>query len=340
MRSTVTDPHSPSISQPSFSLWKLRQRCLTLFITGALLVILAPLTGAVAKSGYRMDPGGFELVLPVEKRGDYVISVSAYGRQRVEFTIEGPSSAIEYSTKGRVNGRHIAADFGALGRIDVDLDLVHYGLGVFRQEHCEGRDPMEGEGTYRGTIEFSQEMDVPKVSVHRGRFYLERRFRQVCKRRRAGPKPGPYEELKRKEEEGVLTVRGKVEGRAVRLDAMVFAFRRSPGYSGGTLRATTYERREGVRITRWTRGLFFHNSLVMSKRGKEPETMEVKLPKPFSGRALYSHSPDASSSWTGDLRVDLPGAEDVPLTGSGISAILCRGRVDSCRYGSGSTPNP
>lgn len=190
---------------------------------------------------------------------------------------------------------------------------------------------MEGEGAYGGTIEFSQEVDVPEVAVHRGRFYLERRFRQVCKRRRARPKPGPFEKLKRKEEEGVLTVRGKVERRTVRMDATVFAFRRSPGHSGGTLRATAYERRERVRITRWTGGFFFHNSLVMSKRGKEPETMEVELPKPFSGRALYSRSLDVSSSWTGDLRADLPGAADVLLTGPGISAVLCRGRVDSCR---------
>jgi hypothetical protein len=315
----------------------LRKQCQVGFIVGAVVVALGSPVSTVAKPGYRVDPGGLELILPVEKRGHFIISVSAYGRQRVQFTIEGPSSAIEYSTKGRVNGRHIAADFGALGRIDVDLDLVHYRLGVLRQGHCKERDPMEGEGTYRGTIELSQEMDVPKVSVHRGRFYLERRFRQVCKRRRARPMPGPYEGLKRKEEEGVLTVRGKADGRTVSLDARVFAFRRSPGYSGGTLRATAYERREGVRITRWTGGFFFHNSLVMSKRGKEPETMDVKLPKPFSGRALYSYGLDALPSWTGDLRVDLPGVDGILLTGPGVSAVLCRGRVDSCLYGSNSS---
>lgn len=287
-----------------------------------------------------MDPGGLDLILPVEKRGDVVISVSAYGRQHVQLTIEGPSSAVEYTTKGRVSDRRITAGFGLLGRIDVSLHLAHYRPGMLPQTHCKGRDPMEGEGAYRGTIKFSQEADVPKVSVHRGRFYLERHFRQVCKRRYPRSKPGPYQKLKRKVEEGVLTVRGKAEGRTVRLDATVFAFRRSPGYSGGTLRATAYERREGVRITRWTGGLFYRDSLVMSKRGKEPNTVKVKLPKPFTGRALFSRSQGSSPSWTGDLRVDLPGADGVPLTGQGISAVFCRGTVYSCLYGSGFSPSP
>jgi len=301
-------------------------------MVAVVFVALAYPVSAIAKPGYRVDPGGLELILPVEKRGHYVISVSAYGRQRVQFKVEGPASAVEYTTNGRVSDRHIAADFGALGRINVSLHLVHNGLPVFRQEHCEGRDPMAGEGTYRGTIEISQELDVPKVSAHLGRFHLERRFRQVCKRRRPRPKPDPYEKLKRKVEEGLLAVRGKAEGRTVRLDARVFAFRRSPRYSGGAVSATAYERREEIRITRSTWVSFYRNSLVMSKRGKEPETVKVKLPKPFAGRSLYSRSQRSSPSWIGDLKVDLPGAKSVPLTGPGISTVLCRGKIDSCSY--------
>lgn len=311
-----------------------------MFIAVTVLIIFAQPAGAVAKAGYRVDPGTFELILPVEKRGRDVISVSAYGRQRVQFKVEDQSSAIEYTVKGRVSGRRIAADFGALGRIDVSLHLDHHGPGVFRPRHCKGRDPVEGEGTYHGTIKLSQEPDVPKVSVHLGRFYLERRFRQVCKRRRQRPKPGPYEKLKRKVEEGLLAIRGKAEGRTVRMDARVFAFRRSPRYSGGAVSATAYERREAIRITRSTWSSFYRNSLIMSKRDKEPETVKVKLPKPFSGSALYSRSQGFSPSWIGDLKVDLPGAKSVPLTGPGISTVLCRGKVDSCSYGSASTSNP
>lgn len=330
MRSTTMDSLSFSTSPSSFSRRRLRERCRAAFIVVAVSVTLAAPAGAIAKPGYRVDPGGLELILSVGKGNKSVFSVSAYGHQRVEFAIRGSSSEIEYSTKGIVSGRRIAADFGALGRINVNLHLARYGPGVFRQEHCKGRDPMEGEGTYHGTIEFSQGADIPQVAVHRGRFHLERRFRQVCKRRRPRPKQGPYEKLKRKVEEGLLAVRGKAEGRTVRLDARVFAFRRSPRYSGGAVSATAYERREGIRITRSTWSSFYRNSLIMSKRGKEPETVKVKLPKPFAGRAFYSWSQGSSPSWIGDLKVDLPGVDNIPLTGTGITAVLCRGKVDSC----------
>lgn len=302
-----------------------------IFLATALVALALP-AAADAKAGYRVHPGSTELILPVEAKGGRIISITADNGQHVLLKVDRRSSTIEYSTKGRVSSRRIKADFGALGRIDVKLDLVRFGPGVLRRERCKGHDPIEGIGTYRGTIEFSQEGGVPEVSVTRGRAYFERRFRQICKRQRPRYKPGPLS--KRKIEEGQLTVRGKEEGRTVRLDATIYAFRRHPAQSGGTLRATIYERRGGVRIARW-RSEAFEESFVMSKRDTKPETVKVELSEPFAGRALYSRSPGSSPSWIGDLSVDLPGAEGIALTGPGFSAALCRGKVDSCRYGNG-----
>jgi hypothetical protein len=319
--------------------WGQPRRRRVRLISAIILIVLALPAGADAKQGYKVHPGSTELILPVETRGAQVISVSATDRQRVRFEVEGPSSTTEYSTKGRVSSRRIEADFGALGRIDVRLDLIRFGSDPFRKGRCKGRGPLYGEGTYRGTIEFSHEGGVPEVSTKRGRVHFERLFKQVCKRRRPRFKPGPYPKLKRKIEEGTLTVRGKGEGRTVRLSATIFAFRRHPAQSGGTLRVTVYERREGVRIARW-RGYFFDDSFVMSKRGRKPETVKVKLPEPYAGRALYSRNPGSPPSWTGDLSIDLPGADGIALTGPGFSADLCRGRIDSCRYGRGFYSQP
>jgi len=301
-----------------------------LLVVAAVLVALALPASVDAKSGYVVHRGDIELILPVERRAGMVISVSANGRQRVQFTVEGPSSAIEYSTKGRVSSRRIEADFGTLGRIDVRLQLARSGPGVFRRPHCNGHDPVEGEGVYRGMIELSGQDGVPEVSAKQGHFYFERRFRRACKRHREKSKPSLFPRLKRKTEEGILAVRGKGEGRTVRLEARILAFRRNPTRSGGGVRVEVYERHEAVRITRWTGGPFGRDAFIMSRRGKEPETVEVELPEPFVGRALYSGGPSSPSSWTGDLSVDLPGVDDVLLTGAGFSAVLCRGNVDSC----------
>lgn len=69
----------------------------------------------------------------------------------------------------------------------------------------------------------------------------------------------------------------------------------------------------------------------MSKRGMKPETIAVSLPSPFTGNAFYSSGgPSAPPGWTGDLSVDLPGLDRVPLTGPGFQAAFCRGRVGAC----------
>lgn len=286
--------------------------------------------GADGKPAYEVHPGGVELILAIQKAGSYTISVSADGQQRVRLTIERPSSAIEYSTRGRVDSQRIAANFGALGRIDVRLHLVRQPSDPPRKGRCKGGAPLYKNGIYRGIIELAHQPSVPKVSVSRGQAYLERRFRRVCKRRRSQSKPDRYPSLTRKEEEGVLALHGKGEGRTVRLWATIFALTRRPAYSGGTFGVVANERREGVRITRTTGGYFFHNSFVMSRRDTNPETVEVEPPKPFAGRALYSHRPGSPPSWTGDLGVDLPGIDRMSLTGPSFGATLCRGRVDSC----------
>jgi hypothetical protein len=338
MKRKSTDGGS-SLSPSSCQRRRLWQGCHIGFIFAAILVALSLSASADAKPGYKVHPGGLELTLPVEMRDGSIISVSANGRQRVRFTIQSPSSVIEYSTKGRVSSRRITADFGALGRIDVKLHLPHRANPPHRGR-CKGRPPLWWEGIYRGAIEFARKPGVPEVSAKGGPAYVVRRFRHVCKRRRPRPrKSNLYAKLKRKLEEGILTVRGKTDGRNVQLHATI-AFRRSPAYSGGTLNIVASERREGVRITRRIGVFFYHNSLVMSRSGEEPETIKVNLPSPFTGQALYSRSLGSPASWTGDLSVDRPGADGVSLAGAGFTAALCRGKVDSCLYGSGSTPSP
>lgn len=93
-------------------------------------------------------------------------------------------------------------------------------------------------------------------------------------------------------------------------------------------------------ITRRIGKAFGRNQLVMSRRGEDPETVKVQLPTPFAGQASYRRGANALPSWTGNLNVDMPGATGVALAGVGFSAVLCRGKVASCRYGNASTSDP
>lgn len=291
-----------------------------------LLIVLAIPSGADAKPGYEVHPGGIKMVLSVAVSRGRVMSVSVNKDRRIQFTADGPSVRTEYTTTGRVNHRRIKATFGALGRVDVRLHLgsprppgpPHHGS-------CKGRASLSQEGSYTGTVEFSHEGAVPEVSAEHGRVYFTRHFRQVCQRERSPSLLGGKKKLRRKIEVGFLAAGGKANGRTVFLEALNFTSRRNRAHSGGLLRLATYERRDHVRITRTTSTWVDHDSFAMSRPGQNPETIDVELSKPFAGHALYSRSPGSLPSWTGDLRVNFAGAGSIPLAGPSFSAILCRG---------------
>jgi hypothetical protein len=51
----------------------------------------------------------------------------------------------------------------------------------------------------------------------------------------------------------------------------------------------------------------------------------VEPPAPFLGKATFRRESAHETSWTGDLRVNLPGFGVVPLAGPGTEATLCSG---------------
>lgn len=305
--------------------------------------LLATPVGASAKPGYKVRPGGTELFLDLGAKGGYEFLVEANDRQRVLLAVEGGLfTATEYSTKGRVSSTRIEADLGELGRIDIRVNLAPGRAQSYPpRKGCGGPASIYVPGTFRGTIEFSGEGDVPAVSVTRGEIGFTRRFKRVCKQRQPAPDRGDGERRKPKVDVGLLEAIGEVEGRTAFFGAFNFVPKRDPARSFGFLIAGAFERRERVLIERSTLEFFFGpEAFRMSRPGKKPETVRVALPEPFAGRAHYSRKPGSPPTWTGNLRVDLPGADAIPLAGPDFKAIFCRGsspaRAERCPYGSGS----
>jgi hypothetical protein len=312
-------------------------RLFFLVALGAILTLGASRTDADARPGYEVRPAGVKLVLSGGHRSDYVVSVSADERQRVQVQLDGLSATVEYSTKGHVSSQRVQATFGALGRVNVELDITRHRADPSLRGLCKGRGARYQEGTYRGEIKFPRRGNLPRVSISEGRVYIKRRFRRVCKRQLSHLQPSDKPKPKGKIEAVMLTVSGKSEGRTLLLEALDFVVKQNPLRSGGRLAVEVYERREGVRIARRTSNFIDHTSFAMSGRGEIPETIEIDPPEPFAGGALYSRSVNAPPSWAGDLSVNLPGANGIPLTGLGFSAVLCRSswaaRFEPCSFG-------
>lgn len=311
---------------------------------------LAPAATAAARPGYQERPADSELFIELET-GDFGFYVEANDQQRVLLEVEeGLFTWTEYSTKGRVSSKRIDADFGNLGHVDIEVKLARNQAQHYPPRRgCRGRGSVFIPGTFRGTVEYSGEGNVPALSVTHGEIGFIRRFKEVCKspllatdqtktkkKRKRKPKP----------DLGYLTVFGHGEGRTVSLEAIDLGSREHPARSFGLLFVGAYERREAVRIARSTLTFFGPESFRVSRRGKRPETVRVKLLDPFAGSALYSHDPGSPPSWTGNLKVGLPGAS-IPLTGPTFEAAFCRGssfgRVERCLeggQGSGSHSQP
>lgn len=289
-----------------------------------ILALVMPPVDADAASGYEVRPGGAKIILSVGNKGDYVLSVSANEQGYVRIALYRPFSGVEYSTKGYVSSHRIHATFGTVGSIDVTLDLTRNRSEPPFKGRCKGLGARYQEGIYRGEIQLFDTGNLPGVSINRGRVYVKRRFRRVCKQRHMTHKQGDRSRLPSRVEAGILTVTGKSDGHTVILEALDFALKRDPARSGGSLMVEAYERRDGVLIARRTSIPIDHTSFIMSARRDNPQTIEIELPKPFAGSAFYSHSANSSPSWTGDLSVNLPGGERISLTGFGFSAVFCR----------------
>lgn len=319
-----------------------------LFVLATLLALALPATAsAAARPGYLERPAGSEMFIELEA-GDFEFDVEANDRQRVLIAAEaGLFTTTEYATKGRVSNKGIEADFGTLGHVDIEVKLAPGQSWRYPpKKGCRGRGSVFVPGTFRGTIEYSGEEDIPPLSVTHGEIDLIHRFKETCESPLLAT--GQHEKKKRKPKPdlGYLTVFGKGEGRTVSLEALDFASREHPARSFCLLFIGDYERREAVRIERSTLAFLGSESFRMSKLGKKPDAVRVAPSEPFAGSALYSHSPGPLPDWTGNLRVALPGAANVPLVGPAFEAAFCRGpsfgRLERCLQvqGSGSHSQP
>jgi hypothetical protein len=317
-----------------------------LFVLTVLLALFLPATAA-ARPGYQERPAGSEMFIELEA-GDFGFYVEANERQHVLLAAEaGLFTTTEYATKGRVSSKGIDADFGDLGHVDIEVKLAPGQSQYYPpRKGCRGRGSVYVPGTFRGTIEYSGEGDIPPLSVTRGEVGLIRRFNEVCRSPLLATGQSKKKKHKPKPDLRYLTVFGKGEGHTVSLEALDFASRKHPNHSFGLLFIGDYERREAVRIERSTLTFFGSESFQVSRRGKKPKTVRLKLPEPFAGSALYSHSPGPAPDWTGNLRVSLPGTADVPLVGPAFEAAFCRGpsfnAIERClrSQGSGSHSQP
>jgi hypothetical protein len=285
-----------------------------------LLASLVPPPGASAKAQPEVHPGRYLLSINLPESDGWQMAISASDHKEVELSATRGGASVTYRAAGNVSSRRVEADFGALGRIDLRLDLQARGTGVPRLHgRCTGRAPYELFGRFHGNINFLGEPNVAGVSVDRGKATIRRSFQHVCQPLEL---PG-LRKIPFLFETDVLAARSHENGRTTSLTALGISLEHE--FFLGLIVGSVSERTGPVKITRIRKGLIFEEKeFHLSKPEADPQRVQVEPARPFRGKASFFKSVGGPPQWEGDLSVRVPGGGLLALAGSNFDGTLCR----------------
>ena len=267
----------------------------------------APVQASVSKSVGA--PGAFEV------KGSNGYSIYVFGVEMDEGTSDsvaifvlGRTGGVSYVAPGTVSGDSIQADLGDLGEIAVRYHPSGQERTV--RSGCVGDPVTFDAGTYEGTIAFHGELGYTDVEVTAASGDVGSLLGFFCGDRSGGVSgpflPGAELEVATKAGPHLEVVKNRPTARA--------------HFGVGV-----YEKYAGIEITRFVGKLMPPSSFRYDPKIR---TATLRPPAPFSGTAQFHRNAKPANRWTGDLTVDLPGREDVALTGTGFWASLVHARWD------------
>jgi hypothetical protein len=281
---------------------------------------LAPLRARIDRSAGRSD-AAFHPSIDLRARDGYEIRVMALGEAVVlEVTRRNGLTGTAYVARGTVKPNRLRASFGAYGHISVRFRPSKNRSWRKPHRRCRGRSRfVVRRGTYVGTIRFTGEGGYISLDAHRAPGTVGS-VAPKCRhsRRSASPRPASASAAAGPPFLGRHTQLVIAGWRRAVSSETLLAIREG----GIDLFFATTEQSEGqlaklrFAFARWTRGVFVNDALTEAR---------VSPPPPFTGTGIYAAAPDGTTSWTGTLTADFPGAPAVPFTGPPFGAEVGAG---------------
>jgi hypothetical protein len=271
---------------------------------------LAGTTGGVATAkGPHVDTN-----FTVRGSNGYTLWVNGFGKQ-VHVTAGAGDGSASYTVPGRVTPRGVWADLGKRGRIEVEFRPSGNLTRRVPPSHCEGEPRVSRQGAFVGTISFNGERGFTRARASRAPGSTHVTPAWKCKRR--GRQGG-----RACEPSGETTESVELEAASPPRGVNFAAFAESSpdGFGRPGFFASTLERRGRMEIARFA---FVTGPESAFAYDAGLALAIVSPPSPFSGSATFRRV-DGIASWTGDLRVSLPGTPEVALTGPAFEAGLKR----------------
>ncbi len=336
----------------------MRAKAIAAFLaTSALVVLLLPPTAAAKpKPASRQQRPEVTAELALFGTHGFEINLAAKNRRRLALSasrVGAPPGAAGFNAVGATytldarqprGSDSIVSRIGRLGRIDVRF-VPHKVRREKPPQGCRGDPILIVEGHYVGLIAFHGEDGYTQVRAHRAPGTithtpslrcapekapnLKRLKRKLEKLEKAkGGKESAQEEAEALEEDESLSVKLTATARDHRVilkaTKAVIKEKGEKGFALTNFIAIANRRRGRIKETSAAGVLLEKGATFLIPNRRAPTHEAVLKPSgPFTGSATFRRHRAKPPTWTGDLKVDLPGFGLVRLAGPGTHASLC-----------------
>jgi hypothetical protein len=295
---------NPSWARRSSVFFVAMRRALVLagvIVVGMLAMVpaLAPAAEApIRKVEFKFHADGFLVTMKNEVT-----------EEKVELTFFRHGEVAYYVVPAEITEDTLKARFGRLGELD-------YTFTPTRSGDCAG--------AYEGTFDFTGENDYVSFEVGRLRGTLDGPATKSCKppggRKVRMHTTTETEEAHGDEEASLLAH----TGRPLPVRSLVVFEGESKGRRRVLFSGFEYEEEEGMTIARGAQAAGPPRDFTWNLKAG---TARIAPPAPFSGSATFKRRSGGHSTWSGSLRVPVPGGQPMRLAGGAFKAQLIKGSL-------------
>lgn len=216
---------------------------------------------------------------------------------------------------GQVSADRVEAKLSGLGSISVRFHQRGPARHPSLSDHCDGPRLTVRQGVVRGTIRFVGEREYTRVEAHSAKAEIEEWRRQRCRLNvpprggRKRPWTSEFQEWGKRGLSTFFTAKkyrpGILKGGRVHFDIWTTATRRN------------------LHITRSAALVAPASTFQIPEPDTYPEHVILTPPPPFNGTGTFARTPESVFTWEGDLSIQFPGIDPIPLTGPSFSPHYC-----------------
>lgn len=257
------------------------------------------------RSGFRLEArGGYDVEMTTSGTALYLIFRKGKFAKRLVATA--------YIARGVAKPERMRARFGKFGEVSMRFRESPNKSWVGKRRNCRGAQRfVKRRGVFVGSLRFKSGDGDIRLNVRRAKGSVVTVARQ-CLRKQRRPKPPVFAEGSSHQTQSAFIAVGR--------DGVDFTgFLAIEGRRKTTFLATNEETRGKLAIT----NVAIVRRKVKAVRANETLTRaRVSAPAPFHGTGLYRAAPDGTTTWSGSLSVNFPGAPRFSLVGPNYETLI------------------